>query len=102
MGRARYVAEGMPQLSDEGVYVKLDKDSTDDRARSDGYISDSILGYLLVNSTAKAGRFYLLPKLHKKGCTGSPLISGCNTPTTRISESVDYHLKPMVPSIPSF
>ena len=41
------------------------------KARDDGYISDSTLEYLLVNSTAKAGRFYLLP-----GRPGRPVISG--------------------------
>ena len=60
---------------DVGVYVTLDKDPTNDmikkvnnrvqRAHEEGCISDSTLDYLLVNSTAKAGRFYLLPKLHK-------------------------------------
>ena len=86
MDRTRYVAEAMHQLSDEGVYVALDRDPTSDmskkgnnrlkKARDDGYISESTLEYLLVNSTAKAGRFYLLPKIHKKGCPGRPVISG--------------------------
>ena len=106
------LAEAMRQLSDVGVYVTLDKDPTNDmikkvnnrvqRAHEEGCISDSTLDYLLVNSTAKAGRFYLLPKLHKKGCPGRPVISGCNTPTENISEFVDYHLKSLVASIPSF
>lgn len=51
---------------------------------------------------AKAERFYLLPKIHKKGCPGRLVISGCNTPTERISEFVDHHLKPLVSSIPLF
>ena len=37
-----------------------------------------------------------------KGCPGRPVISGCNTPTEKISEFVDYHLKPLIASIPSF
>ena len=112
MDRTRYVAEGMRQLSDERVYVALNTDPTSDmakkvtnrirKARDDGCISDSTLEYLLVNSAAKAGRFYLLPKIHKKGCPGRPVFSGCNTPTERISEFVDHHLKPLVSSIPSF
>ena len=80
MDRARYVAEAVHQLRDERVYVALDTDPTSDmtkkvnnrirQARDDGCINDSTLEYLLVNSTAKAGRFYLLPKIHKKGCLG--------------------------------
>ena len=57
---------------------------------------------IIIISTAKAGRFYLLPKIHKKGCRGRPVISGRNTPTEKISEFVDHHLKPLVSSIPSF
>ena len=109
MDRTRYIAEAMRQLSDVGVYVTLDKDPTNyliknvnnriQRAHEEGCISDSTLDYLLVNSTAKAGRFSLLPKLHKKGCPGRRVISGCNTPTEKISEFVDYHLKSLVASI---
>ena len=84
MDRTRYVAEAMRQLSDAGAYVTLDKDPTNDmskkvnnrlrKARDDRYISESTLEYLLVNGTAKAGRFYLLPKIHKTGCPGRPVI----------------------------
>ena len=107
MDRAKYVAEAMRQLHD----VTLDKDPTEymikkvnkrvKKAHSDGSISDSTLDYLLVNSSVKAGWFYLLPKLHKKGCPGRPAISGCGTSTEKISEFVDYHLKPLVSTIPS-
>ena len=112
MDRTRYVAEAMHQLSDERVYIALDTDPTSGmtknvnnrirKACDNGCISDGTLKYLLVNSTAKAGRFYLLPKIHKKACPGRPVILGCNTPTDRISEFVDHHLKPLVSSIPSF
>ena len=51
---------------------------------------------------ARAGRFYLLPKLRKKGCLGRPVISGCNTPTEKISAFVDHHLKPLIAVVPSY
>ena len=112
MDKTRYVAEARHQLSYKGVYVKLDRDPTSDmiekvndrvkKVHNDGCISDSTLEYLLVNSTARAGRFYLLPKIHKKGCPGRPVISGRNTPTEKISEFVDHHVKPLVSTIPSF
>ena len=51
---------------------------------------------------ATAGRFYLLPKIHKKNCPGRPVLSGCNTPTQKISAFVDSQLKPLVSQIPSF
>ena len=68
----------------------------------DGYIDDKTLDYLLVNSTPRAGRFYLLPKIHKKGCPRRPVVSGCGTCTERVSEFVDFHIKPLVPEIPSY
>lgn len=112
MDKNRYIREAMRQLNDGEVHVSLEGDPTEDMIeiinqrvrslRSDGQISDSTLEYLLVNSTAKAGRFYLLPKLHKKGCPGRPVISGCNTPTEKISAFVDHHLKPLVTSVPSY
>ena len=72
------------------------------RLHSDGYISDSTLQFLLINCNARAGRFYLLPKIHKKNCPGRPVISGCNTPTEKISAFVDHQLKSLVPQIPSY
>ena len=51
---------------------------------------------------ARAGRFYLLPKLHKKRCLGRPVISGCNTPTEKISAFVDRQVKPLIAVVPSY
>ena len=56
----------------------------------------------MVTNDATAGRFYLLPKIHKKNCPGRPVISGCNTPTEKISAFVDSQLKPLVSQIPFF
>ena len=72
------------------------------KLHNDGYISQSTLQYLMVTNDATAGRSYLLPKIHKKNCPGRPVISGCNTPTEKISAFVDSQLKPLVSQIPSF
>ena len=50
--------------------------------------------YLLINSDASAGHFYLLPKIHKKGCRGRSVM--------KISTFVDCQLKPLVLQIPSY
>ena len=55
-----------------------------------------------MNSSPRAGRFYLLPKIHKKGCPGRPIISGSGTCTESVSEFIDFHIKPLVPEIPSY
>ena len=112
MDREKYVSEAMRQLNDKEVYIPLTKDPTEEmietingrvnRLHRDGYIKDSTLQYLLINSDARAGRFYLLPKIHKKNCPGRPVISGCNTPTEKMSAFVDHQLKSLVPHIPSY
>ena len=50
----------------------------------------------------RTARFYLLPKIHKPGYPGRPIISGNGSPTEHISLYVDSFLKPLVPRIPSY
>ncbi|CAB4036908.1 Hypothetical predicted protein, partial [Paramuricea clavata] len=51
----------------------------------------------------KLGRFYLLPKIHKRlvDVPGRPVISNCGTPTEGLSELVDHYLQPIVKSLPN-
>ena len=112
LDRDRHVAEAMRQLNDSEVYILLKKDPTVDmikivngrveKLQKDGCISHSTVKYLMVNNDAKAGRFYLLPEIHKKNCPRRPVISSCNTPTEKIAPFVDNQLKPLVSQIPSF
>lgn len=69
---------------------------------NDGSISDKTLEYVLINSKPRAGRFYLLPKIHRRGCPGRPVILGCGTCTESISEFVDAHIKHLFLEIPSY
>ena len=41
------------------------------------------------------GKLYLLPKIHKRlsNVPGRPVISNCGTPTEKVSEFLDHHLK---------
>ena len=112
MDRDKYILEGMRQLNDRTVYVRLPEDPTMEmrelvnskvqQLHADGLIDEDTLNYLWIDGHTKAGRFYLLPKLHKKGCPGRPVISGSGTPTEKISEFVDSHLKPLVPLVNSY
>ena len=47
---------------------------------------------------------YLLPKIHKRleSVPGRPVISNCGTPTEKVSEFLDYHLKPTMQSAKSY
>ena len=44
---------------------------------------------------SEAGQFYVLPKIHKQGTPRHPIVSSNPHPTERISQFVDYHLKPL-------
>ena len=48
------------------------------------------------------GRFYLLPKIHKRtsNVPGRPVISNNGTASENISAFLDFHLKNIVPTIP--
>ena len=47
---------------------------------------------------------YLLPKFHKRleNAPGCPVISNCGAPTEKVSEFLDYHLKPTMESAKSY
>ena len=57
---------------------------------------------LPLNPNPRAGRLHILPKIHKQGNPGRPIISSNVHSTERISEFVDYHLKPLVQTLPSY
>ena len=61
----------------------------------DQIIDDHTKRFLL-QTDPKPGRFYILPKIHKQGNPGRPIVSSNSHPTERISQFVDYHLKPLV------
>ena len=46
--------------------------------------------------------FYILPKLHKPGIPGRPIVSSCGAPTEKISKFIDHHLSSLVKKIPSY
>ena len=73
--REDYLREANSQLSDQDVYREVKGDAEGPlmkviksvlrKIRNRGDISDETLNYFLINNP-KLGRFYLLPKIHKK------------------------------------
>ena len=59
------------------------------------------MNYLTVKKP-HLGRFYLLPKIHKRtmNVPGRPVVSNNGTATERISSFLDFHLKNIIPTIP--
>ena len=66
------------------------------------YIYIYTISNSLIPQDPRTARFYLLPKIHKAGNPGRPIVSGNGSPTERISEFVDSYLNPLVSHIPSY
>ena len=68
-----------------------------------GELPKDILDYFLVKDP-KFGRFYLLPKIHKRlhDVPGRTVISNCSYYTENISSFLDYHLQPLAQKVKSY
>ena len=93
-------------------YVQLDQDitpktitmvhSTLIEMRNNNYIDEDTLRCTdPLRQNCQCPTMYFLPKIHKKPppgepFVGRPIISGCTSPTAKISEYIDYFLLPIV------
>ncbi|XP_071144979.1 uncharacterized protein [Mytilus edulis] len=111
MDKSNYVQEAIRQLDDDRFYKKLNSDPTLQfseeiteclKEMCDNNIIDIDTFKYLKPENSKPGRFYLLPKIHKPGNPGRPIVSANGHPTEKISEFVDYYLRPHVENLPSF
>ena len=111
MNRQSYLDECYRQLNDQLFYKRVTEDPTEDinkrvrfylkRLLADKIIDKETHRYLTPHDP-KAGRFYILPKVHKPGNPGRPIVSANGHPTEKISEFVSYHLNPLVQTLPSY
>ena len=106
-----YLEEGVRQLSDEKYYEKLDHNPTKeheeivrttiDRLVEEDEISEET-AKKLYPSNSRTLLFYLLPKVHKEGCPGRPVVSSVKCHTEKISAFVDEKLRPIVSKLKSY
>ena len=109
--KEHYISEAERKLGDRQFYKPWDYDpklefqskvtKTLNKLLNLGYRSKENFDYLSVPQL-KVGRFYLLPKIHKTGNPGRPIVSANGYPTERISEFDDHHLRPFVEELPSY
>ena len=113
MNTTDYLEEGYSQLSNEKFYRKVDYDLTNEHNEKVGSIVRSMFhkneisletAEFLVHEQPRTAQFYLLPKIHKRlnKPPGRPIVSANECPTERISQFVDFFLKPLIPKIKSY
>jgi hypothetical protein len=109
----QYTDEAMKQLNNPTNYMALDSNPIPDiQRRINSTIEKHVYtgaipkktANILPTPKAQPAKFYLLPKVHKNinNPPGRPIMAGNSNPTERISEYVDYHLKPHLNQIPSY
>jgi len=106
-----YLVEAYRQLNDTSSYQKLPGDLTTTHSQelkrivmelfNKGVIDKHTKNFLIPRQPRPA-RFYMLPKIHKVGNPGRPIVSSNGAPTENISAFVDYHLRPLVTKLPSY
>lgn len=106
-----YIQEGNRQLNDPNFYEHLTGDPTPRYAKIVSSTLEELLkgGKITANehkllkpAHPSLGRFYMLPKIHKTGNPGRPIISGVGTITEPISGYVDELIRHIPLSLSSY
>ncbi|CAJ0936767.1 unnamed protein product [Ranitomeya imitator] len=109
----KYEREVFRQLRDSNTYLKLSSNPTAPFLRElqnilvgaldDNVITKQVFDGLLARSP-RVPTFYLLPKIHKDALNppGHPIVSGIDGICNPVCRFIDYYLKPLVETLPSF
>lgn len=106
-----YREEALNQLNNSSFYKKLREDPNprfhleikqflQKNATKENLSAKDI--NLLSKPNPRTPTFYILPKIHKPGNPGRPIVSSYGSPTEMISAFIDQHLQPIVTGLPSF
>ena len=108
----QYIQEAYRQLLDPKYYIPIPHNPipnlVDDittylhSLHSANIIDTATYKFLTPHSPSRIPLFYMLPKIHKPTIPGRPIISGCDSPTEKLSIFVDHYLKTLVPLTPSY
>lgn len=108
--KADYEKEALRQLNNHQHYIRTTTPLTYQHHR---FITQRLtelthMGHLppnsdkiMINPDCRISPFYLLPKIHKKDIPGRPIVSGIDSPTDRISHTLDHIFRPFVSKLPS-
>ena len=108
--KALYIEEAYRQLSDGRLYQRTPEDAANanqDTVKS--FINQAIERKELPPSATnllvqypRMSKFYLLPKIHKPGNPGRPVVSACQRPTERLASHLDKITAPFVRNLNSY
>ena len=108
--RDLYDKEVRHQLADTTFYEKVSHDLTSENNEivkktiedkiEQGRLPSSAMN--LIVDEPRCSKFYALPKIHKVGNPGRPIVSACSCPTELISKYLDGVLQPIVSSLPTY
>ncbi|KAK6181001.1 hypothetical protein SNE40_008950 [Patella caerulea] len=111
LNRSDYIEEGLRQLNNCEFYKPLKTNLTlkfnEEITKFLNYTSKNNLldpdtVKYLKTKYPRTPVFYMLPKIHKPNNPGRPIVSAVNSPTEKISQFLDYHLKEEVKKANSF
>jgi hypothetical protein len=100
MNTSDYLREGYRQFNDQQVYQKLESGPNNKKVIKIYKVIQEMVEKMdshLITDKPKPGRFYLLPKIHKKEIPGRPICSSIFHSTNRIGKFVIEHIKRFVP-----
>ncbi len=115
MDTTAYTQEALRQLNNRKHYIPIPRDATntvalalqelmvhwDNNNTSPTKIPKRIFT-TLTPAKCRTAAFYLLPKIHKPGNPGRPIISANECPTELISNYVDHHINKYVKDMPTY
>lgn len=111
MNTTDYIEEAYRQLSESKFYERLQGDPTGEHAQIVTTELKKLLDAERINHGAyklmrpaqpRPGRFYMLPKIHKPGNPGRPIISGIGTVTEPISGYIDSLIRHIPGTLESY
>ena len=106
-----YIEKCMDLLQDRTHYARTGQDLTASVAddlnqilrnfKREKLIKENVADYL-TSKSPRTAQFYILPKVHKEGILGRPIISANECLTERISAYIDFHIRPLAKKVPSY
>ncbi|XP_078355465.1 uncharacterized protein LOC144640130, partial [Oculina patagonica] len=114
--RDLYIQEAERQLAENNFYQRVDQ-RVDQRVNLTTEHQNKVISVVqhaiangelpatatnLIVDHRRTSKFYLLPKIHKPGNPGRPIVSACNCPTELLATYLDQVTSPLVRSLPSY